>query len=46
MVIERFKRKDAVPIGERFRQKGRMMPQDVSCVSSWVDAGKRALLPT
>jgi Protein of unknown function (DUF3303) len=38
MVIERFKQRDATPIGERFRQKGRMMPEGVSYIASWMDA--------
>jgi len=38
MVIEHFKQKDATPIGERFRQKGRMMPEGVLYMASWVDA--------
>lgn len=38
MVIERFKHKDATPIGERFRQKGRMMPEGISYIASWMDA--------
>ena len=38
MVIERFKNGDADPIGERFRQFGRMLPEGVRYLSSWVDA--------
>jgi hypothetical protein len=38
MVIERFRNKDARSIGERFRAQGRMMPEDVKYVASWVDA--------
>jgi hypothetical protein len=37
MVIERFKR-DAKAIGERFKQKGRMLPEGVAYHSSWVDS--------
>ncbi len=37
MVIERFKNKDAVPVYRRFRDKGRMTPDGLSYVSSWVD---------
>ncbi|MGH7486431.1 MAG: DUF3303 domain-containing protein [bacterium] len=37
MVIERFK-KDAIDkVGERYRAKGRMMPDGVAYVSSWLD---------
>jgi hypothetical protein len=39
MVIEHFKQIDATPISERFREKGRMLPEGVSYLASWVDAG-------
>ena len=34
MVIEKYKNKEAVY--KRFREKGRMMPEGVSYVNSWV----------
>ena len=37
MVIERFKNGDIGPIGERFKAAGRMMPDDVKYISSWID---------
>jgi Protein of unknown function (DUF3303) len=37
MVIERFK--DAPAIYQRLREKGRMMPDGLEYVSSWIDAG-------
>ena len=37
MVIERFKNGDIDPVGERFRASGRMMPDDVKYISSWID---------
>ncbi len=37
MVIERFKDGDARPVGERFRRDGRMLPDDVRYVESWVE---------
>jgi len=37
MVIERFVLGDAAAIGERFRSRGRMLPEGVSYISSWVD---------
>ena len=42
MVIERFKRGDPGPIGERFKRSGRMLPEGVTYQASWVDsAGAR-----
>ena len=42
MVIEQFKAGAVPRIGERFRQCGRMLPDDVAYVASWVDsAGAR-----
>ena len=38
MVIERFKQADPTSIGERFRQKGRMLPEGVTYHASWVDS--------
>jgi hypothetical protein len=37
MVIERFKPGMAVEIYRRFRERGRMAPDDVTYVASWVD---------
>jgi hypothetical protein len=37
MVIEHFKNKDAVPVYRRFRDRGRMAPEGLAYVSSWVD---------
>ena len=37
MVVEHFKDKDAVPVYRRFRDRGRMMPEGLTYVSSWVD---------
>lgn len=37
MVIERFKNQDAGPVYRRFRDKGRMTPEGLEYVSSWVD---------
>jgi hypothetical protein len=36
MIIERFKDVDA--IGDRFRARGRMMPDNVLYIASWIDA--------
>jgi hypothetical protein len=37
MVIERFKENAAPEIYGRFREKGRMMPEGLEYVSSWID---------
>ena len=37
MVIERFKNQDAAPVYRRFRDRGRMTPEGLEYVSSWVD---------
>ena len=37
MVVERFKNKDAAPVYRRFRESGRMMPEGLAYVSSWID---------
>jgi hypothetical protein len=38
MVIEHFA--DTAPIGERFRAKGRMLPEGVTYQASWVDSDR------
>jgi len=37
MVIERFRNRDARPIYERFRDHGRMMPEGLRYVSSYIE---------
>ena len=37
MVVEHFKHKDAVAVYRRFRDNGRMAPEGLIYVSSWVD---------
>lgn len=37
MVVEHFKNGDAAPIYRRFRDRGRMQPEGLVYVSSWVD---------
>ena len=39
MVIEHFKNGDAIPVYRRFRERGRLAPDGLGYVSSWVDAG-------
>ena len=41
MVLEYFKNDDALPIYRRFREKGRMMPEGLSYVASWIDEDMR-----
>jgi len=37
MVVEHFKNKDALPVYRRFRDRGRLAPESVRYISSWVD---------
>ena len=37
MVVEHFRNKDAVPVYRRFRDRGRLMPEGLVYVSSWID---------
>ncbi|MBA3322460.1 MAG: DUF3303 family protein [Pyrinomonadaceae bacterium] len=37
MLVEHFKNQDALPIYRRFREQGRLAPEGLSYVSSWVD---------
>jgi len=37
MIVETFKNKDAAPVYRRFRERGRLAPEGLSYVSSWVD---------
>jgi L-amino acid N-acyltransferase YncA/putative methionine-R-sulfoxide reductase with GAF domain len=37
MVIERFRDGDPDPVGERFRARGRMLPDGVTYAGSWID---------
>ena len=39
MVIERFRNGDPVPVYRRFRERGRMAPEGLAYISSWVDEG-------
>ena len=38
MVVEHFKNQDAVAVYRRFRAQGRMAPEGLTYVSSWVDS--------
>jgi len=37
MVIERYKNRDAESVYRRFRERGRMMPEGLNYVDSWVE---------
>jgi hypothetical protein len=37
MIIEQFKNQDPVPVYRRFRDHGRLAPESLRYVSSWVD---------
>jgi hypothetical protein len=38
MVLERFRNSDPKPIYERFKQSGRLMPDGLRYVDSWIEA--------
>lgn len=38
MVIERFRDRDAKAVYRRFREQGRMMPDGLNYVGSWIEA--------
>jgi hypothetical protein len=38
MVVERFRNQDARTVYRRFRERGRMMPDGLAFVGSWVSA--------
>ena len=38
MVIERFKNGDAAPVYRRFHERGRMLPEGLQYVASWIEA--------
>jgi uncharacterized protein DUF3303 len=37
MVIEYFRNGDATPIGDRFKSRGRMLPEGLTYQASWID---------
>lgn len=39
MIIERFKSADPVPVYRRFRERGRLAPEGLAYISSWIDVG-------
>ena len=38
MIVEHFKNGDAVPVYRRFRDRGRMAPEGLAYIASWVTA--------
>jgi len=42
MVIERFRDGDAAPVYRRFRERGRLAPDGLTYVASWVDSTLRS----
>jgi len=36
MIVERFKNRDPVPVYQRFRERGRLAPEGLTYISSWV----------
>ena len=41
MVVEQFRGGDAVPVYRRFRDRGRLAPEGLVYLESWVDADMR-----
>ena len=37
MIVEHFKNQDPLPVYRRFREQGRLAPEGLQYVSSWVD---------
>ena len=37
MIVEHFKNQDPTPVYRRFRDRGRLLPEGLEYVSSWVD---------
>jgi hypothetical protein len=37
MIIERFKDQDPIPVYRRFRDRGRLAPEGLEYITSWVD---------
>jgi hypothetical protein len=45
MVIEHFRNNDMIPIYERLRDTGRMLPPGLKYIESWVGAELQSLFP-
>jgi hypothetical protein len=40
MVIEEFRNRDPLPVRTRFRDRGRMLPDGVTYLASWIDPSR------
>ena len=38
MVIEHFRTRDAIEVYKRFKEQGRMMPEGLKYIDSWIEA--------
>ena len=41
MVVEHYKNRDALLVYRRFQERGRLAPEGLNYISSWVDSGFR-----
>jgi len=39
MVVEQFKGRDPAPVYKRFAERGRLMPEGLKYVGSWIEVG-------
>ena len=37
MIVEHFKKQDPIPVYRRFRDRGRLAPEGLKYISSWMD---------
>jgi uncharacterized protein DUF3303 len=40
MVIEQFRESDPLPVRARFQERGRMLPDGVTYIASWIDPAR------
>ncbi len=45
MIIEKFHPGKVKNLYQRFEEKGRLMPEGVNYINSWIDSGNQYLLP-
>lgn len=46
MVVERFRYGDAAPVWQRFRERGQIVPEGLTYISSWVISSDDSRPPT